>query len=82
MSTLFGIQGGRTARTVSVQLAITVDGQLVLTVVLFVRAEFAILASSWKGCPGRVSKGKLVTPTPLFLALACLRIAEGESVAV
>ena len=63
-------------------MAITANRQLLLTAVLFVGTEVAILTSGRKGCAGRVPKGKLVTSTSLCLALARLRITECEGVAV
>jgi len=63
-------------------LAITVDTEFVLTVILFVGTKLTFGASRWKVCTGGVSKGKLVAPA--FLSLTGVRawVAESERVAV
>lgn len=63
-------------------MAITVDGELILTSVLFIGAKLTIDASRREVRAGGISKGKLVASAFLFLALARVWVAECERVAV
>jgi hypothetical protein len=63
-------------------LAITADGELVLTIVLFVGTKLTFTAPRRKVCAGGVSEGKLVAPASSFLTLVRVWVAEREGVAV
>lgn len=69
-------------RTISIQLTRTIDRQLRLAGIFFIRAELSLGAQVGQVGPSSITKWIFISPAPLQFACVGLRVAISRSVAI